>query len=132
MYHANILAAFPDNTHFKHVLLMYWLPEDDKQAYLDERDEIYRQHVEFDKLHPEIFSFATLKQVLMSLSESRYNCFHTFGCLIDFLVLVATFGLGVYTCWLGIQTIYFVRQENSMIDHMKFERWQSDPRRFKA
>ena len=132
MYHASILAAFPDNTHLKHALLMYWLPEDDKQAYIEERNEIYHQHVEFERLHPEIFSFASFKHIIFSAADGRFNCFHSFSCFMDSLTLLATFGLGAYTLWLCIQTIYFARQENSLIDHMKFERWQSDPRRYKA
>lgn len=49
MYHVTLMAAFPGNTHFKHAMLMYWLPEVDKQAYIDEGNELFRQHVEFDK-----------------------------------------------------------------------------------
>jgi hypothetical protein len=36
MYHANIFAIVPSGMHLKHAMLMYWLPEDDKRAYLEE------------------------------------------------------------------------------------------------
>lgn len=71
------------------------------------------------------------KHVLLSVTDSRFTCLHSFSCLMDWLILAVTFGLGVYTLWLAIQTCVFVRRENSLIDHMKFERWQSNPRKYK-
>jgi hypothetical protein len=88
--------------------------------------------VEFDKEHPEIFSFAVLKHVITSTGDSRFSIFHSITCLMDFLVLIAAFGLGIYTMSLAIQTCNFVRNESSLIDYMKFDRWCNSPSKYKA
>lgn len=132
MYHANLLAIVPGMAHIKHAALIYWLPEEDKRAYLKEGEESFQRHVEFDKIHPEIFSFASFWNIMSSVGDSRFSCFHSLTCFMDFVVLVATFGLGIYTLSLAIQTVNFQREQSSLIDYMKYERWTSNPRKFKA
>jgi hypothetical protein len=64
------------------------------------------------------------------MGDSRFVAYHGITPLMDWIILVCTFGLGVYTTILAVSTINFVRQKSSLIDYMKKDRWQSNPRRY--
>jgi hypothetical protein len=119
MYHCNLMALFPGENLMKNMWLKYFLSEDDMIMYRKEQKDLYNQHVAFDKEHPEIFSFAVLGNSIASLREGRFNVFNSITTMLDFVILVVTLSLGIYTLCLAFTTINFVRNESSLIDYLK-------------
>lgn len=110
---------------------MHYLPEDDKQAYLNEDMDLLMKHSEFYKEHTEMFSMTKMKHFWGTLGDSRFSMFNSISCIMDVLVLLATFGLGCFTLWLAVQTTYYVQQNSSLIDSLKESRFLEKPVRFK-
>ena len=127
MYHISIINLMPSATHFKHVLLMYFLTDSQRKEYTDEAEKIFQDSVKFDETHPEIFSFASLKHMFNTISASKFSMFNSITSFMDAVIILLTIVCGCYTLFLACQTIWFQKHQSSLVDSMKVEHWQKRP-----
>lgn len=105
--------------------------ETEKKELLDYNEREYQRQVEFEKQHPELLSWAILKDFLFNWEFSKYYFLHSWETFWDGFAIFLTFICGVYTFGLMVQTLNYVRNETSMIDDMKIKQYSKNRRAYK-
>ena len=97
MHHISILQLIPINSGLKMALIKYFLNEKEKQEYDDYYDKEFKRQLAFDQLHPEIFSWESLKDLWDSSKFHNYHPFYNLSNFLDFLTIFSLICLAIYT-----------------------------------
>ena len=98
MHHISFIQTFvPAHSNVKHMLTLYFLNEEEKREMNEINEAEYQKMVEFEKIHPEVFSWAVFKFFLLDWSFSKFYWLHSWETFLDGVTISATLICGIYT-----------------------------------
>lgn len=81
---------------------MYYLNESERAEIKRYNDLEFERQVQFEKEHPEIFSWAVFKDFMFNWEFTRFYFMYSWETFWDFLAIAATLIFGLYTFGLMI------------------------------
>lgn len=83
----------------------------------------------FEKLHPEIFSWAVFNDCIFNWTWTRFYFMYSWETVWDFVAIIAQIICGLYTLMLMVQTLSLARKQSSMVDEMKIKMYLKNRKR---
>ena len=90
-------------------MTMYYLNDTEREEVKRYNDEEYDRQVQFEKDHPEFFSWPVIYDLLFNWSFTKFYFLYSWETFWDFFAIILTLVFGIYTFGLMIQTVNFAR-----------------------
>lgn len=122
----------PAHSNVKHIMTMWYLNETERKEIYDLNEAEYQRQMEFEKEHPEFFSWAFFYDFAWNWKFTKYYFMYSWETFWDAFAILLTFACGIYTFGLMVQTLYYAKNQTSMIDDMKFKVMIKDRKKHRA
>ena len=73
-------------------------------------DMEYEKALAFEREHPELFSWAVIKDLLFNWEWTKFYFMYSWETIWDFVAITGTLAFGFYTLMLLVQTLSFARK----------------------
>ena len=107
-------------------MTMYYLNETERAIVKEYNEREYQRSIEFEKEHPEFFSWPVIYDLLFNWEFTELYFMYSWETFWDFVAIAGTLACGLYTLFLMLQTLYFVKNETSLVDDMKLKMYMKD------
>lgn len=105
---------------------MNYLNETERAEIMRYNNNEFERQVAFEKMHPELFSWAMFKDLMFNWSWTRFYFMYSWETVWDFVAITAPLICGLYTILLMMQTLSLARKQSSMIDEMKIKMYMKN------
>ena len=78
-------------------MTMYYLNETERAAIKLYNDRDYEAQVQFEKDHPELFSWVVLKDFMFNWEYTEFYFMYSWETILDFVAIMGTLACGLYT-----------------------------------